>query len=215
MGAPSAKTKAEIEALKAEAGYYRLKSRREQLIVDELELEAQMRDSSPYHNRIYTFDGVVNGNTVQHCIGKLGMWRRQDPSKPIQVVFNSPGGSVFDGLALYDYIVQSRQAGTRVDTVALGMVASMGGILLQAGESRTMSPHSYLMIHEVSSGAFGNTSEMEDEVKFMKRLQDRCLGILADRSTMSKSAISRKWKRTDWWLDADEARELGFCDEVK
>lgn len=152
---------------------------------------------------------------MQECIEDLGTWRRQDPKQPIKIIFNSPGGSVFEGLALYDYIQETRESGTRVDTMALGMAASMGGVLLQAGETRTMSRHSYLLIHEVSAGAMGNVSELEDELKFTKRLQDRLLSILSERASMTKQQIARKWKKTDWWLDAQEALALGFCDEVK
>lgn len=206
---------AEIKKLQAETAHYRALERRTRLQADELEEQARFRAASEYHNRIYTFDGPVQRGSVADCIGQLGLWRRQDPAQPIQIVFNSPGGSVFDGLALYDFIQELRGSGTRVDTMALGMAASMGGVLLQAGEERVMSRHSYLLIHEVSSGAIGSMSELEDEVKFSKRLQNRLLDILAERSTLSADQIARKWKRKDWWLDAHEAHELGFCDEVR
>lgn len=179
------------------------------------ELEWEQVRASEYEHRIYAFDGPVRGDSVQHAIVTLGQWQRRKPDMPITIVFNSPGGNVFNGLALYDYIKELQIQGTRIDTVALGMAASMGGVLLQAGEKRTMSPHSYLLIHEVSDFAGGNFSELEDQVKFAKRLQDRLLAILAERSTLSQKRIEARWKRRDWWLDANEALELGFVDEVQ
>jgi ATP-dependent Clp protease protease subunit len=176
---------------------------------------AELRRASEYEHRIYTFDSAVSDRSVAAAIGDIGLWVRRNPKKPIEIVFNSPGGGVFAGLALYDFLQEIREAGTKVDTFALGMAASMGGILLQAGEKRIMSRHAYMLIHEVSSGAFGNISEMEDELKFSKRLQDRLLGILAERSSFSKAQIARRWKKKDWWLDSDECLKHGFVDEVR
>ena len=205
--------KSENRKALAEARYYEHMARGAKVKADEAEREQALIAATEYENRIYTFDGAVRSASVQHAIAELGLWVRRDPSKPIKVIFNSPGGGVFDGMALYDYIQQIRQE-TRVDTVALGMAASMGGVLLQAGETRTMSKHSYLLIHEVSGGSIGKTSEMEDELRFSKKLQDRLLEILAERSTLTKQQIARRWRKTDWWLSAEESRELGFCDLV-
>jgi ATP-dependent Clp protease protease subunit len=172
-------------------------------------------DSSQHVARLYSFNGAVSDSSANNCILTIGQWQREDPAKPITVVFNSPGGSVTAGLALYDYIKAVQGAGTEINTHSIGWAASMGGILLQAGQKRTMGAHAYILIHEITSGAIGNASELEDELKFVKRLQERLLAILAERSSLSKSAISRKWKRKDWWLDAQEALELGFIDEIE
>jgi ATP-dependent Clp protease protease subunit len=204
----------EIERNEAETSKLRQEERIARLRADQLDRDDEMVRASELENRIYTFDTKVSSSSVQSCISQLGFWRRQAPTKPIEIVFNSPGGEVFSGLALYDYIQDLRDAKTRVDTTALGMAASMGGVLLQAGEKRTMSRHAYMLIHEVSAGAIGNTSELEDELKFTKRLQDRLLTILAERSTLTKNQVARRWRRKDWWLDADECLRFGFCDEV-
>ena len=94
------------------------------------------------------------------------------------------------------------------------MAASMAGILLQSGNKRVIGQNAYILIHEVSDVAAGTTSEIEDELKLTKRLQKRLVGILAERSTMSEQQIEKKWKKNDWWLDANEAVELGFADEI-
>jgi ATP-dependent Clp endopeptidase proteolytic subunit ClpP len=176
-------------------------------------IRRQIQASSDYA-RIFPFYGQVNKGAVAGCMDTLTQWHREDPDQPITVVFNSPGGSVFEGLALYDQIQILRNEGASVNTHSLGMAASMGGVLLQAGETRTIGRHGYVLIHEVSSGAIGNTSELEDELKFTKRLQDRLLTILASRSTLTKRQIATRWKRKDWWLDAEEALNLGFVDAI-
>lgn len=212
---PSKLEQAQTTKFLAETAAAEALTRRITLEANDIAHEQSMREASEWENRIFVFDSAVGASSVQECMRVLGMWVRRDHAQDITVVFNSPGGSVFDGLALYDFIQQLREAGTRVDTTTLGIAASMGGILLQAGETRRMSRHSYLLIHEVSSGAHGKMSELEDELKFANRLQTRCVDILASRSKLSASKIKTKWRRKDWWLDAYEALDQGFCDEVE
>jgi ATP-dependent protease ClpP protease subunit len=71
-----------------------------------------------------------------------------------------------------------------------------------------------MLIHEISSIGIGKMSELEDEIKFLKRLQERCLEILADRSNLSKQQIKTRWTRKDWWLDAEETVKYGFADRI-
>ena len=165
--------------------------------------------------RILTFYGEVGHTSVARALDELGIWARRDPGQPIKLIFNSPGGSVLDGLALYDYLRELQAGGTEITTVGMGMAASMGGVLLQAGQRRILSRNAYMLIHEVSSLGYGKISEMEDEVIFAKRLQERLLDILAERSTLTKATIRNRWRRKDWWLDAGQALAAGFVDEVR
>lgn len=165
--------------------------------------------------RVYSFHESVGVKSVAQCMSTLGLWARRDPGAPIEVVFNSPGGSVLDGLALYDYIRVLRSAGHEVTTVGLGMAASMGGILLQAGSTRVMGRGAWLMIHEVSSVTYGKASEMEDKLKFVQRLQAQLVEILAERSTLTAAQIRHRWRKTDWWLSAKDALSFGFIDAVR
>lgn len=176
--------------------------------------EHRDHEASANQARVYPFVGVVNHTSVQSCIATLGAWSRRDPESDITIVFNSPGGDVFDGLALYDYIQELRGAGHYVTTAARGMAASMGGILLQAGDNRVMGANAYLMIHEISTLGLGKVSDIEDELELCKRLQKRLLGILAERSTMTVREIERKWRKTDWWLSAHDALDLKFADAI-
>lgn len=164
---------------------------------------------------IYTFYDSVSSDSVKKAMEDISLWARRCPGCPITVIFNSPGGSVIDGLALYDFLLELRANGHYVETVALGMAASMGGILLQAGDKRIIGRNAVLLIHEASMGTGGKVSELEDELSFIKMLQDKLVEILAERSTMSQAAIKRKWHKRDWWLTATQAVDLGFADGVR
>jgi ATP-dependent Clp endopeptidase proteolytic subunit ClpP len=203
----SAKLGAEFAALSAE-------TRRTELEVVEHELEVANADADPDRHRIYHLFGEINQAETTRCIETILRWSLRDPGQEMTIVFNSPGGSVLHGLALYDVIKQVQAAGHNVVTEARGRAASMGGILLQAGTERVVGYNTWMLIHEVSTAVSGKTSEIEDEVKFSKRLQDRLLTILAERSVMTKSQIRRRWTRKDWWLSAEECVDLGFADRV-
>ena len=163
---------------------------------------------------VYTFYAAVEGETVQQCMAELGQWSRREPGSPITVIFNSAGGSVLDGLALFDYLRHLRQVGHHVTTMALGRAASMGAVRLQAGDRRVVGANAFLLIHEVSNTSAGKVSEMEDGVEFSRRLQKRLLSILSDRSTLTEAQLARRWTRKEWWLDAGEAVALGLADDV-
>jgi ATP-dependent protease ClpP protease subunit len=123
-------------------------------------------------HHIYYFSEAVTTRSVDECIGQLTVWQRlaaDAETKPaIEIVITSPGGSVIAGMVLYDFIQTIRRAGHYVTTSCLGMAASMGGILLQAGDRRVMGKEAYLLIHEVSAGTSGKMGEMEDDVAFLQ-----------------------------------------------
>jgi ATP-dependent Clp protease protease subunit len=181
--------------------------------VRQLGREEDEIDSSWTQRRVFHFNGVVNAQGYHSLVGELSQWA-QVSKDPITVVFNSQGGSVIYGLAIYDFLRGLSRQGIPIRTVGIGEVASMGGVLLQAGDERILTPHAWMLIHEVSSIAAGKTSEVSDDLKFQTRLQDQCLEILSKRSKLSKAAIKKKWKKTDWWLVAQEAVADGFADRV-
>jgi ATP-dependent Clp endopeptidase proteolytic subunit ClpP len=178
------------------------------------ELNLARRKAQASAHRIYTFYGGVNPQTISACMADLGVWSREAPGAPLTVIFNSPGGLVDDGLALFDYLLHLRSIGHHVTTIALGRAASMGGILLQAGDVRVMGPNAFLLIHEVSAGTTGKLSKMTEDIEFWKRQEGKLLTILAERAKMTVTQIKRRWHKTDWWLDADQAIELGFADVI-
>lgn len=200
------KLRAEIAKLKSEKAYIDMQaeSYRDELDDDETE---------PLNQRILPFLGAVNEKNVSGAMYHLTKMSRRSKD-PITVWFNSPGGYVVDGLALYDFIVGIREGGVEVNTVALGEAASMAGVLLQAGTKRYVGSNAHVLIHEVAGGMVGKVSELKDEMAYTERLQKRLLAILAERSTLTAAQIARRWKKTDWWLNAEECVDLGFADGV-
>lgn len=178
-----------------------------------LEKSELAKDS--YHH-VYNFDQSVSSSSVKACIARLTEWVRNagDEKLSIEIVFNSPGGSVVDGMALWDYLQMLKKQGHHITTSAIGMAASMAGILLQAGNVRRMGAEAYLLIHQGSFGAGGSVAEVEDTVQWVKMMQKRILAIFASRSKLTTSQIAKKWDRRDWWMDSDEALKHGFIDEI-
>lgn len=187
---------------------------RAELELSNLKRESAKANADAQEALTYTFYDGVSAESIKPALAELGRWTRRFPGKPIKLIVNSPGGSVIAGLALFDYIQELRANGHHVTVVALGMAASMGGILLQAGDKRVIGKHAMLLIHEVSSGTSGKVSEMGDSLEFSNKLWDKLSKILAERSKLSPAQVKRKSYKKDWWLDAEEAVELGFADEI-
>ena len=162
----------------------------------------------------YTFFGEVSNDSAADCISHIQHWHRIDPEAEYEIVLNSPGGSVFAGLAIYDDICGLREEGHRFTITTRGIAASMGAIILQAADERVIGKNGHILLHEPSTGAIGKLSEIEDEARFADQLSSRLLEILAERSSLSPQQIKRKWKRKDWWLGAEQAVELGFADRI-
>lgn len=160
---------------------------------------------------------VIGGAMVDKWIDAIEHWALRDPGQPVTININSPGGSITDGLALFDTIQRLRRNGHKVTTRGMGLVASMAGVLLQAGDERVLDKRAKLLIHEGSNNIKGSMTvgEQEDMQIFSKMLRDDVLDILAERSTLTKRQIENKWKRRDWVLSADEALKFGFVDRVE
>ena len=210
-----AKVVAETDKLKAET-----RKAEADALVAELEARAVFRKrerekAEDEENYLYRFAGEVNKNSVNNCMKKLTQWSRLDPKCEIEIVFSSPGGSIIDGFELFDFIQDLRSRGHKITTGSLGMAASMAGILLQAGDVRWVGGQAWIMIHRAAFGAFGKTYEVEDEVEFIKRIEERCLDIFVSRSKLTKHKIKKNWDRKDWWINPDEALELALVDEVR
>lgn len=178
------------------------------------------------YNYTYRFTSEVGDDSVKSCIDKLSYWHRTAPGQDIEIVFNSPGGSVFAGMDLFDFIRELSRSQHKITTHGRGHMASMGGILLQAGDVRSMGRESYILIHEVSTWAGGKVGEIEDEMNFLKMISERVVQIFAERAqeagrngTASAPITAAKlragWKRKDWWVDSTEALRLGLVDILR
>jgi ATP-dependent Clp endopeptidase proteolytic subunit ClpP len=175
---------------------------------------AALAEADDMMNGCYTFYQGVMDDSVRPALQDLNKLSRLNPGKPLTITLNSPGGSVLAGLALYDHIRELSARGHHVTVKVRGMAASMGGILLQAGDKRVVGPEALVLIHEVAAGTQGKVSEMQDRVNFSRKLWDKLAVILAKRSKMSAEEIQEKAHKFDWWLDAEEALALGFADEI-
>lgn len=185
--------------------------------------DEQVRLAGNDHHRVYRFTADVHYKSVGECTDTLDRWHRMSPEADLEVVFTSPGGSVYDGLALGDHMRSLSRQGHRVITGAEGFAASMAGILLQFGDHRWIGEETYNLFHEISWGTYGNTSEHEDFVARIKMIQDRQIKKIVSRAvstvgaenTLTVAQFRAKWKKTDWWLDSTEMLKLGYVDEVR
>jgi ATP-dependent protease ClpP protease subunit len=102
-----------------------------------------------------------------------------------------------------------------ITILCLGEAASMGGVLLQAGNTRVMGRNAFLMIHEVAYDTYGKSANHRDELALVKKMESKLLRILAHRSEFNVREMRSRWERKDWWLDAKEALSLGFIDKIE
>jgi ATP-dependent Clp protease protease subunit len=178
------------------------------------------------HHRVYRFTDSVSAASAEKCLSQLTTWQRIDEAegerRPMEVVFTSPGGSIYDGFVLFDAIQDLRRDGWVVDTGTYGMAASMAGVLLQAGDTRWVAQSAWVLIHRASFGAAGSTDDIEDMVERVEGLERRIIDIFVQRATntdaakpISAAMIKRNWKRRDWWIDAETSLKLGIVDEVR
>lgn len=130
--------------------------------------------------------------------------------EPITLIINCPGGDIIHGFAIYDAIENSQ---AEVHCVAIGEAASMAGIILQAGASRTMSQNCRLMLHDGYHGLDGTMREVEKEVEHEKYWRLKTYSLLAERTGLKKALISRKMSG-DWNLTAEEALKYNLIDKV-
>ena len=210
-------TKDELEAQKIELEIANLERQNRQLDLEILEQDRarQVIESSSIYRGEFLFLGQVDELRCHSIAEKMDQWSQNHPGQPITMMINSQGGHVTDGLAFYDIIRDVlAPRGPHIRTVGTGMVASMGGILLQAGDERLVTRHCRMLIHEVQALVAGSFSKLEDDMKFNETLQNDCLRILASRSTLSADDIRNRWKHKDWWLNAQETVDLGFADRI-
>ncbi len=135
-----------------------------------------------------------------------------DPTKDIQIYFNSPGGSVHAGLGIYDTM---QYTSCDVSTICTGMAASMGAVLLAAGAKgkRSALKHSRVMIHQPMGGAQGQASDIEITTREILKLKKELYTIIADHSGNSFEKVEKDSDR-DYWMTSGEAKEYGMVDEV-
>ena len=219
----------DIEKVKIELNKQKIILKKEELSLAQNEIEFKLKqiqledkldfvnrkEASDERNFLYRFNDKVSKDTVRHCMETLTEWHRLDPECAIEIIFSSPGGSIIDGFELFDFLQDLRNKGHHLTTGTLGYAASMAGVLLQAGDVRWVGQQAWIMIHRAAFGAWGKTYEIEDEVKFIQRIEERILAIFTSRSNLTKNKIKRNWDRKDWWISADEALTMNLVDEIR
>jgi ATP-dependent Clp protease protease subunit len=145
-------------------------------------------------------------------MGQLLFLESANPNRDIQIYINSPGGSVYAGLAIYDTM---QYISSDVATICTGMAASMGAVLMCAGAhgKRTALPHSRIMIHQPLGGAQGQASDIEITYKEISKLKKELYDIISHHSGQSFERVEKDSDR-DYWMTAEESKAYGMIDEV-
>lgn len=216
----TAKTTAEQAKLELEAKHGLLLIEEQEINMDLLRRSHKEEGAKDYWHHRYIFSSSVKEDSANALINALTKWSRTSPAdKPcdMEIVINSPGGDIISGFAIVDFIKSLRDSGHNIRTHAIGMAASMGGVLLQAGTTRSMGANAMLLIHQGGLGAIGNYGEVKDRVKLMEIFHERILDLFVERSEgkVSRSYLKKNWERQDWWLPAKEALKLGLVDEIR
>src|SRR5690554_250348 len=163
-------------------------------------------------DRIVILGSAVNDAVASTIMAQFLFLESEDPEKDINFYINSPGGSVSAGLAIYDTMQHVK---CDVATTCMGMAASMGAVLLTAGEKgkRSCLPHARVMIHQPLGGVQGQASDIEIEAREILRVKQELTQILADHSGQSTDQIQLDSDRNKW-LTAEEAKDYGLVDNV-
>ena len=162
--------------------------------------------------RIIFLTGQVNDHVASLICAQLLFLESENPTKDISFYINSPGGVVTAGLAIYDTMRYIRPA---VSTVCIGQAASMGSLLLCAGESgkRYALPNSRVMVHQPSGGAQGQASDIEIQAREILKIRERLNLIYVEHTGKSLDEIEKALDR-DSYLSSEEAKAFGLIDEV-
>ena len=163
-------------------------------------------------DRIVFLGTEVNDTVANLLVAQMFFLESSDPDKDIHLYINSPGGSVYAGLGIYDVMQFIK---SDVSTYCIGMAASMGALLLTAGAKgkRYSLPHSRIMIHQPLGGAKGQASDIEIQAREILYLKERLNGILAHHAGKEIDQVTKDTDR-DNYLSAKEAVEYGLIDKV-
>lgn len=183
-------------------------------IIEERQLNVAQMDvfSRLMMDRIIFLGTAINDQVANIVQAQLLFLESVDSKKDIQIYLNSPGGSVYAGLGIYDTM---QLVNPDVATICTGIAASMGAVLLCAGADgkRSALKHSRVMIHQPMSGAQGQASDMEIAVKEVLKMKQELYQIIANHSGQKYERVEKDSDR-DYWMSSSEAKEYGMIDEV-
>ncbi len=183
-------------------------------IIEERQLNVAQMDvfSRLMMDRVIFLGTEVNDYTANVIQAQLLYLDSTDPGKDISIYINSPGGSVYAGLGIYDTM---QYVASDVSTLCTGMAASMAAVLLVAGQNgkRFALRHSRVMIHQPMGGAQGQASDIEITAREIKKLKDELYHIIADHSGQPFDKVEKDSDR-DYWMTSQEALDYGMIDRI-
>jgi ATP-dependent Clp protease, protease subunit len=162
--------------------------------------------------RIIFVGSAIDDQVANVVVAQLLYLSHEDPDKMIQMYINSPGGQIYSGLAIYDTM---KMIPNKISTVAVGVTASFGTVLLAAGTKgqRYALPHATIHMHQPLGGAEGQASDIEIQAKEILRLKSRLNQILSESTGQTLEVIQRDTDR-NFYLEAEQAVEYGLVDQV-
>jgi len=163
-------------------------------------------------NRIIFLGTPINDQVANVIVAQLLFLDREDPEKDIQIYINSPGGQIYAGMAIYDTMQLVRAP---VSTIAVGVTASFGTLLLTAGQKgkRYALPHATIHMHQPLGGAQGQATEIEIQAREILRLREELNQIMAHHTGQPVERIAEDTER-DRYMTAVQAKEYGLVDEI-
>lgn len=163
-------------------------------------------------DRIIFLGEEVNEHTANVVVAQLLHLANEDPEKDIHLYINSPGGSVYDGLAIYDTMNFIKPD---VATYGIGLQASMGAFLLSSGAKgkRHLLPNARVMIHQPSSGTQGKVTDQEISLKEAIELKEKLASMMAKNTGQKLAKVKADMER-DFWMSAKQAKDYGVVDQV-
>ena len=163
-------------------------------------------------NRIVFVGTPINDQVANTIVAQLLYLNKEDPEAPIQMYINTPGGQIYAGLAIYDTM---QMISNPISTVAVGVAASFGTVLLTAGThgERYALPHATIHLHQPLGGAQGQASDIEIQAREILRLKARINEILSKHTGKDIKQIEQDTER-DYWMDAQAATDYGLVDKI-
>jgi len=165
-----------------------------------------------FRERIIFVGTAIDDQVANAVVAQLLVLSREDPEADIQMYINSPGGQIYSGLAIYDTM---KMVPNKISTVAVGVTASFGTVLLAAGTKgkRYALPHATIHMHQPLGGAEGQASDIEIQAREILRLKTRLMNILADSTGQPLEVLEKDTDR-NYYMDAQQAVAYGIVDQV-
>jgi len=163
-------------------------------------------------DRIVFLGSAIDDNVANLIVAQMLFLESEDPKKDINLYINSPGGSVYAGMAIYDTMRYVKPA---ISTICVGLAASFGAVLLAAGEKgkRFALPNSRIMLHQPAGGAQGQAVDIEIHAREILKIRETLNQILADSTGQTIETIDKDTDR-DFFMSAEDSKKYGLIDEI-